>query len=82
MYLTHKRYIFYIKTKEVGFYDCSLINKRNHYNYNILSPFSSKYVDLFTSIGCGSQMLKILIKSNKNCQIFLLKFKTYFLLKE
>ena len=82
MYLTHKRYVFYTKTKEIGFHHCSLIIKRNHYDYNILSPFSSKYVDLCTSIGYCFQILKILKKSNKNGQIVLLKFKTYFLLKE
>ena len=39
MYLTHKRCAFYRKSKDVGFHEYSLINKRNHYDYNILYHF-------------------------------------------
>ena len=65
-----KRDIFYRKAKEEGFRARSVYKlKEIHYNYNILSPSSSKFVDLCAAPGSWTQMLRILTKSNKNAKI-------------
>ena len=65
-----KRDIFYRKAKEEGFRARSVYKlKEIHYNYNILSPTSSKFVDLCAAPGSWTQMLRILTKSNKNAKI-------------
>ena len=65
-----KRDVFYRKAKEEGFRARSVYKlKEIHYNYNILSPTSSKFVDLCAAPGSWTQMLRILTKSNKNAKI-------------
>ena len=65
-----KRDIYYRKAKEEGFRARSVYKlKEIHYNYNILSPSSSKFVDLCAAPGSWTQMLRILTKSNKNAKI-------------
>jgi len=65
-----KRDVFYRKAKEEGFRARSVYKlKEIHYNYNILSPSSSKFVDLCAAPGSWTQMLRILTKSNKNAKI-------------
>ena len=65
-----KRDIFYRKAKEEGFRARSVYKlKEIHYNYNILSQNSSKFVDLCAAPGSWTQMLRILTKSNKNAKI-------------
>ena len=65
-----KRDIFYRKSKEEGFRARSVYKlKEIHYNYNILSSSSSKFVDLCAAPGSWTQMLRILTKSNKNAKI-------------
>ena len=65
-----KRDIFYRKAKEEGFRARSVYKlKEIHYNYNILSSASSKFVDLCAAPGSWTQMLRILTKSNKNAKI-------------
>ena len=65
-----KRDIFYRKAKEEGFRARSVYKlKEIHYNYNILSPSYSKFVDLCAAPGSWTQMLRILTKSNKNAKI-------------
>ena len=65
-----KRDIFYRKAKEEGFRARSVYKlKEIHYNYNILSSSSSKFVDLCAAPGSWTQMLRILTKSNKNAKI-------------
>ena len=65
-----KRDIFYRKAKEEGFRARSVYKlKEIHYNYNILSASSSKFVDLCAAPGSWTQMLRILTKSNKNAKI-------------
>ena len=65
-----KRDIYYRKAKEEGFRARSVYKlKEINYNYNILSPSSSKFVDLCAAPGSWTQMLRILTKSNKNAKI-------------
>ena len=65
-----KRDVFYRKAKEEGFRARSVYKlKEIHYNYNILSPTSSKFVDLCAAPGSWTQMLRILTKSNKKAKI-------------
>ena len=59
-----KRDVFSRKAKEEGFRARSVYKlKEIHYNYNILSPTSSKFVDLCAAPGSWTQMLRILTKS-------------------
>ena len=65
-----KRDIFYRKAKEEGFRARSVYKlKEIHYNYNILSPSYSNFVDLCAAPGSWTQMLRILTKSNPNAKI-------------
>ena len=65
-----KRDIFYRKAKEEGFRARSVYKlKEIHYNYNILSPSNSNFVDLCAAPGSWTQMLRILTKSNPNAKI-------------
>ena len=65
-----KRDIFYRKAKEEGFRARSVYKlKEIHYNYNILSPSYSNFVDLCAAPGSWTQMLRILKKSNPNAKI-------------
>ena len=65
-----KRDIFYRKAKEEGFRARSVYKlKEIHYNYNILSPAYSNFVDLCAAPGSWTQMLRILTKSNPNAKI-------------
>lgn len=65
-----KRDIFYRKAKEEGFRARSVYKlKEIHYNYNILSPSFSNFVDLCAAPGSWTQMLRILTKSNPNAKI-------------
>ena len=65
-----KRDIFYRKATEEGFRARSVYKlKEIHYNYNILSPSYSNFVDLCAAPGSWTQMLRILTKSNPNAKI-------------
>ena len=65
-----KRDIFYRKAKEEGFRARSVYKlKEIHYNYNILSPTYSNFVDLCAAPGSWTQMLRILTKSNPKSKI-------------
>ena len=65
-----KRDIFYRKAKEEGFRARSVYKlKEIHYNYNILSPSYSNFVDLCAAPGSWTQMLRILTKSNPKAKI-------------
>ena len=65
-----KRDLFYRKAKEEGFRARSVYKlKEIHYNYNILSPSYSNFVDLCAAPGSWTQMLRILTKSNPNAKI-------------
>ena len=62
--------IFYRKAKEEGFRARSVYKlKEIHYNYNILSPSYSNFVDLCAAPGSWTQMLRILTKSNPKAKI-------------
>ena len=62
--------IFYRKAKEEGFRARSVYKlKEIHYNYNILSPTYSNFVDLCAAPGSWTQMLRILTKSNPKSKI-------------
>ena len=65
-----KRDLFYRKAKEEGFRARSVYKlKEIHYNYNILSPTFSNFVDLCAAPGSWTQMLRILTKSNPKAKI-------------
>ena len=65
-----KRDIFYRKAKEEGFRARSVYKlKEIHYNYNILSPSYSNFVDLCAAPGSWTQMLRIITKSNPKAKI-------------
>ena len=65
-----KRDIFYRKAKEEGFRARSVYKlKEIQYNYNILSPTYSNFVDLCAAPGSWTQMLRILTKSNPKSKI-------------
>ena len=65
-----KRDLFDRKAKEEGFRARSVYKlKEIHYNYNILSPTFSNFVDLCAAPGSWTQMLRILTKSNPKAKI-------------